>query len=274
VAGETCWATLNRDDFVPGRADEARLNRGDRPGSHWVPAECDVSIRPGWFYHQNEDDKVRTAENLLELYFKSVGRGASFHLNLPVDRRGGIPEKDAATLVEFRRLLDEMFAHDVTLEAKFFASNVRNARQFSVENIRDASRDSYWTTDDGVKIASVTVEFAKPTSFEIVRIREYLPLGQRVESFALDIWSHGKWDEVANGTSVGNCRLIRLARTTTTKVRLRINAAAAPAISEFSLFLPNQLQEANHGSKSTVWSARLCDFDSCGLLDRTSATRR
>src|SRR6185436_9705360 len=92
VAGETCWATLNRDEFVPGRADEARLNRGDRPGSHWVPAECDVSIRPGWFYRQNEDTKVRTAENLMDLYFTSVGRGASFHLNLPVDRRGRIPE--------------------------------------------------------------------------------------------------------------------------------------------------------------------------------------
>jgi alpha-L-fucosidase len=274
VAGETCWSTLNRDDFVPGRADEARLNRGDRPGSHWVPAECDVSIRPGWFYHQKEDDKVRSAQNLLDLYFKSVGRGASFHLNLPVDRRGRIPEKDAATLVEFRRLLDQMFAHDVSLDARLYASNVRNARRFSVENIRDARRESYWTTDDDIKIASITVEFGKPTSFEIVRIREYLPLGQRVESFALDIWSNGKWDEVANGTSVGNCRLIRLARTTTTKVRLRIHAAAAPAISEFSLFLPNQLQEANHGSKNTVWSDRLWDFDSCGLLDRRCTTWR
>jgi alpha-L-fucosidase len=167
-----------------------------------------------------------------------------------------------------------MFAHDVSLDARLYASNVRNARRFSVENIRDARRESYWTTDDDIKIASVTVEFGKPTSFEIVRIREYLPLGQRVESFALDIWSNGKWDEVANGTSVGNCRLIRLARTTTTKVRLRIHAAAAPAISEFSLFLPNQLQEANHGSKNTVWSDRLWDFDSCGLLDRRCTTWR
>ena len=241
VAGETCWATLNRDDFVPGRADEARLNRGDRPGSHWVPAECDVSIRPGWFYHQNEDSKVRTAENLLDLYFKSVGRGASFHLNLPVDRRGRIPEKDAATLAEFRRLLNATFANDVIQVGRLVASNTRsNARHFAVENIRDASRESYWSTNDDVKVASITVEFARPTSFDVARLREYLPLGQRIESVALDAWSNEQWEEIATATSIGNCRLLRFARTTTTRLRLRVQAAAAPAISEFSLFLAGE----------------------------------
>jgi alpha-L-fucosidase len=86
IAGETCWATLNREDFVPGRADEARLNRGDRPGTHWAPAECDVSIRPGWFYHAREDSRVRTPQNLVDLYYSSVGRGASLLLNLAPDR--------------------------------------------------------------------------------------------------------------------------------------------------------------------------------------------
>jgi alpha-L-fucosidase len=238
VAGETCWATLNSEDFVPGRADEARLNRGDRPGSHWVPAECDVSIRPGWFYHQSEDNKVRSAENLLDLYFKSIGRGASFHLNLPVDRRGQIPEKDVSTLVELRRLLNITFANDVTRNSKLVPSNVRsNAKRFSAENIRDGWRDTYWLTDDDVKTASVTIEFTKPASFDVVRIREYLPLGQRVEAFALDSWQNGKWQEIGSATSIGNCRLLRLTHTTTSKVRLRITqASAAPAISEFSLF--------------------------------------
>jgi len=98
IAGETCWATSNREDFAPGRADAARLNSGDRPGTHWVPAECDVSIRPGWFYHASEDDRVRTPENLMELYQASVGRGASFLLNLPPDRRGQIHENDVRSL--------------------------------------------------------------------------------------------------------------------------------------------------------------------------------
>jgi len=88
IAGDPCWHCLDSDRFVPGEADTQELNRGRRHGKHWLPAECDVSIRPGWFYHAAEDDRVRTPENLLELYFQSVGRGASLHLNLPPDRRG------------------------------------------------------------------------------------------------------------------------------------------------------------------------------------------
>src|SRR5215831_98768 len=106
VAGQTCWATLNRADFAPGQADSKRLSSGDRPGTDWVPAECDVSIRPGWFYHSKDDDKVRSPQNLLELYFKSVGRGASLLLNVPPDRRGQIHENDVQALREFRKLLN------------------------------------------------------------------------------------------------------------------------------------------------------------------------
>ena len=102
VAGQTCWATLNRADFAPGQADMKRLSSGDRPGTDWVPAECDVSIRPGWFYHSKDDDKVRSPQNLLELYFKSVGRGASLLLNVPPDRRGQIHKNDVQALREFR----------------------------------------------------------------------------------------------------------------------------------------------------------------------------
>src|ERR1022692_420784 len=88
IAGKTCWATLSPEGFSPGYANESRLNSGDRPGTRWIPAECDVSIRPGWFYHEKEDDAVKTPEQLLELYYQSVGRGANFLLNLPPDRRG------------------------------------------------------------------------------------------------------------------------------------------------------------------------------------------
>ena len=101
IAGDPSWATLNRDDFAPGEADEARLNRGDRPGTHWLPAECDVSIRPGWFYHASEDGKVKTPRELLDLYYQSVGRGASFLLNVPPDRRGRLHENDERSLRGF-----------------------------------------------------------------------------------------------------------------------------------------------------------------------------
>ncbi len=151
IAGETCWATSNRDDFAPGNADAARLNRGDRPGTHWVPAECDVSIRPGWFYHTHEDKQVKTPRQLVDLHYSSIGRGASFLLNLPPDRRGRIPENDAQSLREFRQIIDATFATNLAVGARVGASNSRGGgrdRRFVPGNVLDGSRITYWATDD------------------------------------------------------------------------------------------------------------------------------
>ena len=239
VAGDTCWATSNREEFVPGRADEARLNRGDRPGTHWVPPECDVSIRPGWFYHAAEDGRVRTAQNLVDLYYSSVGRGGSLLLNLPPDRSGRIPGPDVKSLGEFRSILDATFARDLARNAKASASNVRGngSRRFSPQNVLDGRRDTYWATDDRVRTPELILELGRDVTFNVIRIREHLPLGQRVEAFALDQWQDGHWKEFASGTSIGNCRLLRSKPLTTSKVRLRITrASVCPALAELSLF--------------------------------------
>ena len=234
IAGETCWATLNVADFVPGRADEKRLNEGDRPGTDWVPAECDVSIRPGWFYHEKEDNKVRSGQDLADLYFSSVGRGASLHLNLPVDRRGRIHENDVKSLLEFRAYLDRTFSKNLTRGALVIEGENRR----SVGNsLIDDSRRTFWMPSSNNETPRVVIDFRRPVEFNVVRLREYLPLGQRVEEFALDKWQNGKWIEFARATSIGNCRLLRTERTSTTKVRLRITRSAAePAIAELSLF--------------------------------------
>jgi len=235
IAGDPCWSTLNRNDFAPGRADETRLNRGDRPGSHWVPAECDVSIRPGWFYHASEDSKVKSAAALVELYYLSVGRGASFLLNLAPDRRGQIPGADLNSLREFRRILDSTFAIDHAQGAHVSASNTRSG--FSPRNVIDRKRDTYWTTDDQTKAPELIIDLRREQTFNVVRVREYLPLGQRVEAFAVDVWKDNDWREFARGTSIGNCKLLRGNPVTTTKVRLRVTRApVCPAISELALF--------------------------------------
>jgi alpha-L-fucosidase len=236
IAGDPCWSTLDRDDFAPGRADEARLNRGDRPGSHWVPAECDVSIRPGWFYHADEDSKVKSAVALVDLYYLSAGRGASFLLNLAPDRRGQIPDVDVNSLREFRRILDATFAKDYAQGARVSASNTRGPG-FSPRNVIDRRLDQYWTTADQVKTPDLILHLNREQTFNVVRVREYLPLGQRVEAFAVDVWKDNDWREFARGTSIGNCKLVRAEPVTTTKVRLRITQApVCPAISEFALF--------------------------------------
>jgi alpha-L-fucosidase len=239
IAGDPDWTTLKRADFAPGRADEGRLNRGDRPGTDWVPAECDVSIRPGWFYHSQEDTRVRTARNLLDLYYSSVGRGASFLLNLAPDRRGQIPEPDVNSLREFRRLLDATFDKNLAQGAKVSASNTRGGMErFSGRNAIDNRRDTYWATDDQIKTPELILDMGREVTFNVVRLREYLPLGQRVEAFALDAWVGGKWKEFVAGTSIGSARLVRSQPITTSKVRLRITQApVCPAIAELALFL-------------------------------------
>jgi alpha-L-fucosidase len=228
----------NAADFAPGQADVTRLNSGDRPGAAWVSAECDVSIRPGWFYHESEDSKVRSGRNLFDLYLKSVGRGAWLILNLPPDRRGQIQENDVASLREFRRIMDQTFADDSARKAAVTSSNTRgNNPRFAPEKVLDNCCYTYWTTDDGITNADLVLEFGKPVKFNLVRLREYLPLGQRVEAVTTEEWGDGRWLEFAKATSIGSCRLIKTKPVIASKVRLRIlKASASPAIAELGLF--------------------------------------
>lgn len=238
-AGETCWATINRAGLLPGVADPKLLNVGQRDGTDWLPAEVDVSIRPGWFYHAKEDTAVKSPAQLVKIYFESVGRGANLILNLPPDRRGQIHETDVTSLREWHRILAATFAHDLTHGAQVTASNTRsNDNRFAPALVTDGKHDTYWTTDDAVTTPELTLDLGHLTTFNVVRLREFLPLGQRVGSFALDAWQDGQWKEFASGTSIGNQRLVHTANITTTKVRLRItHAPVCPAISEFRLFL-------------------------------------
>jgi alpha-L-fucosidase len=174
---------------------------------------------------------------LLDLYYSSVGRGASLLLNLAPDRRGQIPAPDVKSLNEFHQLLTATFSKSLSHDARVSASNTRGNARFSPKNVLDDKRDSYWSTDDQVTTAQLILDLNRQMTFNVVRLREYLPLGQRIEAFALDAWHDGDWKEFAVGTSIGNCRLVRFNAITTTRVRLRITRApVCPAISEFALF--------------------------------------
>lgn len=256
IAGDPCWSTINVDLLFPGIDAESfktrltddmvaawdspmdLLNRGDRRGNAWLPAECDVSIRPGWFYHAAEDDQVRTPENLVDLYFHSVGRGASFFLNLPPDRRGQIHEQDVQSLRGFRQRLDQIFAVDLARQGRCTASNTRgNSPHFAAANVIDSDPESYWATADDIHTPELILEFAQPITFNVVSLREYLPLGQRVERFAVDYDEGETWREWGSASAIGARRLLRGADATTSRIRLRIvDSPVCPAISEWGLF--------------------------------------
>ncbi|MFO0891151.1 MAG: alpha-L-fucosidase [Isosphaeraceae bacterium] len=238
VAGDPCWSTFCPENHSLGGTPGAILNRGERPGTHWLPAEVDVSIRPGWFYHAKADGSVMTVDRLVKLYFESVGRGCNLILNVPPDRRGRVHETDARALADWRRRLDALFATDLARGAKMVSGDTRAGdSRFAPDRLVDGDRETYWSTDDGNCTPQVVLELPDDTEFDVVRIREYLPLGQRVEQFAVDAWDGRDWRELARATSIGQQRVLRTPRVKASRVRLRIlRSPVCPALSEFSLF--------------------------------------
>ena len=240
---ETCWSTYDPvgEDGGPAAPGWARTNEGETGhwgAQHWMPAECDVSIRPGWFWHERENGRVKTPAQLTDLYFRSVGHGGLMLLNVPPDRRGKLSDADLASLRGFHEILRRTFAVNLAKGAKLTASNVRGGDPaYGPENLLK-SRGGYWATDDGVATPSLVLETGREVSFNVVELQEKIALGQRIEEFALDRWSGGAWEEFARGTSVGSCRLVRLPESvTTSKVRLRIEkSGACIALSGFGLY--------------------------------------
>jgi alpha-L-fucosidase len=255
-AGDPCWATMDDGPYT-----EAKGMSGVRGGSVWWPAEVDVSIRPGWFWHAYEDGEVKSPGRLQKIYFESVGRGANLLLNLPPDRRGRIPDEDVAALTAWGKARRDLFASNLAAGARAKASNARAGH--AAANVLDAARDTYWACDDGAASPELVLTLPEPRTFDVVRLREYLPLGLRVTAFALDVWDGGGWREIARHQGIGAQRLVRLAApVTTTKLRLRVlEAPAGPAISEISLFRqpvlvdPPAIQRDREGRVSIIGDA-------------------
>ncbi|USN97909.1 MAG: alpha-L-fucosidase [Phycisphaeraceae bacterium] len=245
IAGDPCWATYTprgpdgEERSAPGMSDYRQSPTGTRDGAAWIPGECDVSIRPGWFWHENENDKVRGAANLMDLYLQSVGRGANLLLNVPPDRRGCLHENDVANLHAFGEHLRATFGENLAIGATFDASDVRgeDPDRYGPARLVDADRWSAWTTDDNVRTAEVIVTLSEPRTFNMIRLREDIRLGQRVRGVSVDAWVDGTWSEVASAESVGASRIWRVGAVTTDRVRVRVTeAAACPALSDFGLY--------------------------------------
>ena len=237
-ADKTCWSMLRRDEFYPGRPNCTELTQGHPDGTHWVPAECDVSIRPEWFYHSSEDDKVKSLEHLLDIYYGSVGRNGLLLLNVPPDRRGLIHKNDIKRLREFRMVMDQTFDEDLAFGAKVTASNIRGHKKvYSPSNLTDSNKETFWATDNGVTTAELIFDLGRTKTFNVIMIQEYIKQGQRIGAFEVDAWDGTHWKKIASETTIGYKRLIRLSDTKTSEVRLRINKATdCPVLSNFALY--------------------------------------
>jgi len=240
VAGETNWNTITPDTLFAGKAGiEKLLNEGDENGTKWIPAEVDVSIRKGWFYHAEEDSLVKTPEQLFDIYLTSVGRGSTLLLNVPPDRRGLIHEKDVESLKGFRKLLDTEFANNLVKDKSVFADNIRGGSdQYHASNITDGDKNSYWATDDEVKSSNLEIYFDSVKTVKYVVLQEYIPLGQRVKSFTISILQGDVWEPIYHSSTIGYKRIVKLSRPESCNgIRITIDdAKACPVISNVEVY--------------------------------------
>jgi alpha-L-fucosidase len=245
LAGEICWPTYTpkgRENIdMPGlgltRYAEAQF--GHRGGKNWMPAECDVSIRPGWFYHESENNKVKTVANLVNLYFKSVGRGASFLLNIPPSKEGIVYKTDSIALAHFGNYLNKLYSINYAKDAKVSASSVRSKQlDFAAKNVIDDDRYSYWATPDNVTTGKITLTFPKPIRFDVIRLRENIKLGVRSDDWEVWVKENDQWKVYAKGTSIGASRLIKGKKVTKAQaIEVRIiKGAASISLSDIGIF--------------------------------------
>ena len=194
----------------------------------WYPAEVNTSIRPGWFWHEEEDGQVKPLEKLIDIYEKSVGGNATFLLNIPPTREGLFHENDVARLRQFGAYLREYYGRNLMDQAALSASPA--APGHPIEEIRLADEGWYYPAREG-ESAAIVARWDAPQTVRRVVIQEQLTLSQRVERWAVDVWNDGAWREAAAGKVIGHKRIVRLEGIETTALRVRIvDARVAPAI--------------------------------------------
>ena len=208
VAGDPNWCTVDPATVpVPGLSGDeviASLQHGDPDGSVWRPAECDVSIRPGWFWHPAEDGAVRTVDNLLDLYLASVGRNGGLLLNVPPTTAGLLHATDVERLAGFGARRRAIFEHDLARQAR-----------------------ATWSRGRDSAAAALELDLPRPVTFDLISLQEAIAQGQSISSFAVDAWS-GRWNRIAKGTTIGHRRIVRVEPVTTDRLRISLTSRRGP----------------------------------------------
>ncbi|XP_028808137.1 alpha-L-fucosidase 1 isoform X3 [Neltuma alba] len=213
--------------------------RGDPFGHDWVPAECDVSIRHGWFWHASEVPK--SARTLLDIYYKSVGRNCHLLLNLPPNSSGLISDEDIQVLQEFSDIRSSIFSHNLALNALLRASSTRGGTQdfrFSPYNVLEEGIQTYWAPGVNQSTWVLYIDLQRLVSFNVVKLQEPIQMGQRVIEFHLETLDKGVWKRVANGTTIGYQRLLRFPELKSQRLKLQIDKSRAePLIAYFGIYM-------------------------------------
>lgn len=270
VAGSTCWSMFNSSDVTIGDTVEQYSRQGDPCGVNWVPPECDVSIRSGWFWHSNEHPK--TPNSLLEIFYESVGRNCMLLLNVPPNSTGLLADEDVQVLRQFKDILTSIFSINLAGNAAVTASSVRGSKNFSQFGPSQILSDdvfTYWAPEEGQTPWYLLIDLRDVVSFNVLCIKEAIQLGQRVSQYHLDILKDGFWYTIVNGTTIGYKRLERFELTRSQFLRLTIDQARVePLIAYFGLYMDNvSIIHANYNegrnssSESTLVQDKLNSLD-------------
>lgn len=235
IAGKTNWNLLDTAGFSRGAGAPPTdtLNQGNMYGKLWIPAECDVSIRPGWFYHTQEDDKVKTPEQLFDLYLKSVGRGANFLLNIPPDSRGLIHSNDSAALVNFKKLREVNFENNLAKKAsvQLVSGNHVTSTTLLTDQFVKTHEQLTRYQDQRIRLT-----FKEPTEINCIVLQEGIEFGQRIQNYKIDL-ERNDTRIFINGTTVGKKRIISFPKQKVKSIVIWIaQAKAAPIINEIAVY--------------------------------------
>ncbi|PNY11215.1 alpha-L-fucosidase 1-like protein [Trifolium pratense] len=242
IAGSTCWSLFNRSVIGIGDIDNdpEYLKQGDPFGSEWVPALCDVSIRPGWFWHPSEHPK--SARKLLEIYYTSVGRNCKLLLNVPPNSSGLISSEDIQVLREFSELRRSIFSHNLAASASLNASSTRGGirdSRFSPYKVLEEGIHTYWAPEESQTKWILYINLKELVSFNVLQVQEPIQMGQRVIEFHLEALNRdGLWKRVVNGTTIGYQRLLLFPKLKSQYLKLVVDKSRAePLISYLGIYM-------------------------------------
>ena len=230
-AGDPLWQKV-KPDQLGTEAELDYLQHGDPFGTLFSIGEADVSLRPGWFYHEDQDPK--SLEELVEIYFHSVGRGTPLLLNIPPNQDGLFDEKDIRRLYEFAAYRDTLYREDLALGAK--VSGLALSPDFACHHLTDGLETSSWASDSELPI-QLELDLGSPKTFDVIELREDLKLGQRIAAFHVQVELDGAWQEFGSGYTVGYKRLLRGSVVEAQKIRVTITEAQdLPVLTKISLY--------------------------------------
>ncbi|MGN0066728.1 MAG: alpha-L-fucosidase [Bacteroides sp.] len=238
-ASATNWAFLRSEEVYPGYDRSETLPVGHPDGTAWIPAECDVSVRPGWFYHESEDERVKSPEQLVDLYYRSVGRNGNLILNFPIDKSGHVHPIDSTNVVEARHIIEKELANNLLKGVVCSASDTRG-KGYGAEALTDGQNNTYWATPDNVTTATLTFTLPQAQRINRLLLQEYIALGQRVQEFSIAYKQNGEWLPIDAGeetTTIGYKRILRFPTVETDALRIQIlQSRACPCLSNIEAY--------------------------------------